>query len=227
MLPERRATLSRLLGTWGSGVFPADVLERVKARMVSAAPPQQPQIILQQAAQPMQVVHVAQGGYGAQPQVVALPPTTYGMQQVMHLMPPVQQHYAPQQQPITVVLQQPGVPPSPQHHAHAWQHQQQQQHAMHQQHQRQRSPSPYGQFQQPGGVPTNLSDLLSSLAQTGVLKGAGACPQDDPALKTTELTPAFIKVNALRAPTLTPLSALPPSLHPPQLARFGVCAACC
>lgn len=76
---------------------------------------------------------------------------------------------------------------------------QQQQHAA-------RQPSPAA-----GGVPAGLSNLLSSLAQTGVLRGPGPRPQDDPALRTTELSAAFVKVNGwpARADDTRPRSALP------------------
>jgi hypothetical protein len=53
--------------------------------------------------------------------------------------------------------------------------------------------------QQQVGLPTQLTDLLSSLAQTGVFQdgaaAAAAAGADAAALKTTELTPAFIKVS--------------------------------
>jgi hypothetical protein len=115
--------------------------------------------------------------------------------------------------------QQPQLQPLPQHHLAP----------------RPRSPSPYGQQQQPQqqqqqqypgppppGMPAQLSDLLSSLAQTGILQGmpAGPRPQDDPTLRTTELSPAFVKVNSDPGRARTPRShsIAAPSQPRPQVA---------
>ncbi|KAI8465306.1 MAG: hypothetical protein J3K34DRAFT_396199 [Monoraphidium minutum] len=98
-LPDKRASLSRLLATW-SGVFPADVLSCIKARMAAsaagggaAAQPLQgvPQPVLLQPG--VQMLQVAPGGYGPAPPVVTLQAGTYvpGPQPVAALPP--QQHY--------------------------------------------------------------------------------------------------------------------------------------
>lgn len=224
-LPERRAPLSRLFATWG-GVFPAQVLERVQARMVSAAPPPMQQQHLPPMQQQQHVLHVpGAAAYGVPP----LQPTT-----VVSLAPPVQLQLGPMQLPqyapppmhlqAPAVMLPPGaLPPSPQRGG--WPQQQHQQQHLQQQQMpfdpRRRSPSPYGGPQQQQRLaPGHLSSLLSSLAQTGILK-APAARADDPALRTTELTPAFVKVIAARA-----LTARPSPRRPPQLwcGHAPVCA---
>jgi hypothetical protein len=233
-LPERRATLSRLFATWG-GVFPPDVLERVKGRMLAAPVPQQV-ALPPPAPHPLpsagvQMMHVpGPAAYGVPPpHVVSLPPAPpYGSggggpPPLMQLPPapaPValppygappqqQQHMGPMDMgPMSMGMGMPGGPLQMQPHEAFYPPQQHP--PPHQPHlaPRPRSPSPYGQqpppLQQqqpylgapPHGVPAGLGDLLSSLAQTGVLRGAPGRPQDDPALATTELAPAFIKVSA-------------------------------
>jgi hypothetical protein len=243
-LPDKRASLGRLFATW-TGVFGPDVLERVKVHM--AAPgvpqllPQQPQVLLQ--PQPVQVF---QGGYtatGTGPAVVTLPPGAYVSampQPVVSLAPqpfgsgggaPIQVQYLPPAQvqqyvapPQAVAGLVPGMqpPPSPPHAG--WQ---QSQPALDPR-LRRRSPSPMivggwpgqqqqQQQQQPGVMPAQLSDLLSSLAQTGVLRGAPpAYNREDPVLRTTEMTPAYIKVTVAADPPPLPRTARPACLRTPS-----------
>ncbi|GBF95115.1 hypothetical protein Rsub_07699 [Raphidocelis subcapitata] len=197
-LPDRRGPLSRLFATWG-GVFAPEVLERVKERMVSAAPPP----MQQQFPGPAPMQQVLQLPAGA---AYGVPPGQ--LTTVVSLAPPVQLQLGPMQlphyAPPTMQFQPPSgmLPPSPQHggwpqHQHHQQQQQQQQQMPFDPRLR-RSRSPYGgpeQQQQQPLAPGQLSSLLSSLAQTGILKApaAAAAWTDDPALRTTELAPAFIK----------------------------------
>ncbi|WIA19514.1 hypothetical protein OEZ85_004125 [Tetradesmus obliquus] len=175
-LQEKRASLSRLYGTW-TGVLPAPVLARVQERMASpigAATAQQRQ----------------QPPRAAQPQPALVP-------QVLQVQPQQHQQQQQQQQPI---LQMPahmtftvpvptqldamrGPPPPPAARSSAGQQQQQGR--------KSGSPMPTsGQL-----TSDALSQLLSNLAGTGVLaKGGGGAAEDAAKVqKVKDFQPAFLK----------------------------------